>query len=328
VLVGSFDFTTAAQEYIDKHLPGYAIFVAKDAVETVQTMHHLDRSAVFIVEDIWPDIDSRLLITQNIRRTFRFDSTCFVATDDEERVKEFSRSRIRCFRRNKPCGCGGAGYNFDAFFIAEIFYAVEKLKELRVDPLTKIYTSTEMMKRWERDFQLARLNKSTTALLFGDLNDLKWVNDTYGHLAADSVAEAVGRVFREEHREPYDIPCRLYAGDEFAILMPATKLRGAEKVQARIEVRLAELSIEIDPNVFTTPVMAFGIAILRPDELGRSATDAFEKMFKSAEKKAYRNKLAYYEGLASSGDERGKVKYQQLLDIKNPKKAKKPASHK
>jgi len=53
-------------------------------------------------------------------------------------------------------------------------------------------------------------------LIFGDLDDLKKINDTYGHKAGDTALVETAKLLREAFRES-DIIARI-GGDEFVIL--------------------------------------------------------------------------------------------------------------
>ncbi|OHA92011.1 MAG: hypothetical protein A3J09_00745 [Candidatus Zambryskibacteria bacterium RIFCSPLOWO2_02_FULL_51_21] len=87
----------------------------------------------------------------------------------------------------------------------------------------------------------ARRHKEPLSLLFIDANDLKMVNDTYGHEAGDRVLEIIASAIRE-HSRTYDHPCR-WAGDEFVIL-----LQGANENDAHRRVH--DLKKAVEEKVF------------------------------------------------------------------------------
>ena len=66
----------------------------------------------------------------------------------------------------------------------------------------------ELYKRYRHPF----------AILMLDFDNLKWVNDTFGHAAGDTALTHLATVMRMNIRD-VDIPCR-FGGDEFLILMP------------------------------------------------------------------------------------------------------------
>src|SRR5207247_98918 len=59
------------------------------------------------------------------------------------------------------------------------------------------------------------------SLVMADLDLLRDINNTYGHLAGDAVLAGVAKIFREQLRE-YDVPAR-FGGEEFSILLPETR---------------------------------------------------------------------------------------------------------
>jgi diguanylate cyclase (GGDEF)-like protein len=76
----------------------------------------------------------------------------------------------------------------------------------------------------------------TPALVVLDVDTLKQVNDSYGHLAGDGVLKAVSAAIRGSIRDQ-DIACRI-GGDEFAVILAAGGLRGAQQIVNRVRERL------------------------------------------------------------------------------------------
>ncbi len=70
-----------------------------------------------------------------------------------------------------------------------------------------------------------------------DLDDFKKVNDTYGHFVGDNVLKGLGICIMNSVKQN-DIAFR-YGGEEFAILLPATDIKGgllvAERVRKAVE---------------------------------------------------------------------------------------------
>jgi len=84
------------------------------------------------------------------------------------------------------------------------------------DDLTCLYNRRGFYAAATQQLKIARRNQKSAALFFCDVNELKTINDTYGHregdLALVRTADALEEVFRES-----DVLARL-GGDEFAIL--------------------------------------------------------------------------------------------------------------
>jgi len=85
--------------------------------------------------------------------------------------------------------------------------------------------------------QSATIDNTSRAVLFLDLDDFKFVNDSWGHAVGDEMLVQVAERLRTATR-PGDIPARL-AGDEFGVLLANTNAEDAEHVAQRIRDALA-----------------------------------------------------------------------------------------
>jgi diguanylate cyclase (GGDEF)-like protein len=113
--------------------------------------------------------------------------------------------------------------------------AVRQLTEIAVtDPLTGLYN--------RKGFELLfdRHSDSALGLLALDLDNLKMLNDRYGHAAGDAALVALGRALRAAVRAS-DVVARL-GGDEFVVLVKdAGGLDACEGMADRIRWHLARL---------------------------------------------------------------------------------------
>ena len=76
------------------------------------------------------------------------------------------------------------------------------------------------------------------ALILADVDDLRVINNRYGHLAGDAALAAVSDAIRAATRD-YDL-CARFGGDEFVILLPETDATDADSVAGRITAQLTE----------------------------------------------------------------------------------------
>lgn len=113
------------------------------------------------------------------------------------------------------------------------------------DYLTKLYN------RYNFEQEFARLNvarQHPISLIIGDVNGLKLINDSFGHLEGDKLIKEASEIFRKAVRTE-DIVCR-WGGDEFAILLPQTDSEGAQTVIDRIDDLCAKSFYEpIKPSI-------------------------------------------------------------------------------
>ena len=75
------------------------------------------------------------------------------------------------------------------------------------------------------------------SLIMADLDLLRDINNTYGHLAGDAVLRGIAEVFRQQLRH-YDVPAR-FGGEEFSILLPETPPDQAFEIADRIRRSVA-----------------------------------------------------------------------------------------
>ena len=101
-------------------------------------------------------------------------------------------------------------------------------------------------------------------MLFADLDQFKWVNDTHGHAAGDRLLVQVAQRLAALVR-PGDTLARV-AGDEFVILCEdLADARDAVTLASRIQVELAE-PFEVRPGWAVTVSANVGIAYAGPGE--------------------------------------------------------------
>jgi diguanylate cyclase (GGDEF)-like protein/putative nucleotidyltransferase with HDIG domain len=122
---------------------------------------------------------------------------------------------------------------------------VPKLEEeARIDPKTGLFNARHFNTALEGEFGRAQRFVRPLSVLMADLDLLREVNNTHGHLAGDAALEAVAQVLQRELRE-YDIPAR-FGGEEFAILLPETGVDEAAEIAERIRCAVSAAEIVVD----------------------------------------------------------------------------------
>lgn len=104
------------------------------------------------------------------------------------------------------------------------------------DGLTNLYNRRYLDETLPRELARAQREGYPLSVVMLDLDFFKRVNDTYGHVAGDSVIKNLARILSTNSRES-DIVCR-YGGEEFLVVLPRMSLELAlERVEKwRIEV--------------------------------------------------------------------------------------------
>lgn len=143
------------------------------------------------------------------------------------------------------------------------------------DPLTNLFNRSYLMEELQR---LDTKRQLPFSIIMGDLNNLKLINDTYGHSSGDKLLKLTANLLKDTCREE-DIIGR-WGGDEFLILLPQTSNLKAKDIIKRINKNSASMEIK-----YIKLSIALGSA---------SKTDISEdiyKVLKKAEEKMYKDKL-------------------------------------
>ncbi len=120
----------------------------------------------------------------------------------------------------------------------------KKTEDLAIkDGLTGLFIRRYFIEKLEEEVRRARQSGSTFSFLMIDLDHFKECNDTYGHLAGDSVLKDLGTYLGSFVRD-VDIIGR-YGGEEFAIILPDTSLNGARFVAERIRADFEKHQLKI-----------------------------------------------------------------------------------
>lgn len=121
---------------------------------------------------------------------------------------------------------------------------------------------------------------STGCVGFFDIDDMKAINDCFGHTAGDMVIRTVVRAIRELIRAE-DLIYR-WGGDEFFVIMVSMDAEMAEKRMARLDSLLRDVFIEHIPEPISIGVSWGFMDYADPEDL--------EAAIKSADSMMYRRK--------------------------------------
>ncbi|MEW6601045.1 MAG: GGDEF domain-containing protein, partial [Nitrospirota bacterium] len=121
--------------------------------------------------------------------------------------------------------------------ISELKEAEEMLRSMTfIDDLTGLYNRRGFIKLSHQQLKASRRTGSRVLLLFADLDNMKWINDSLGHPEGDRALISAARILRETFRES-DIVSRI-GGDEFVILAVETPDISPDSMAARLQMHI------------------------------------------------------------------------------------------
>ncbi len=145
----------------------------------------------------------------------------------------------------------------------EVHYHEEIYRLMTIDGLTQILNRRYFDEALDREFNRSRRYNRPLSLVAFDVDHFKRVNDTYGHLAGDTLLRQIARVVKPRLRRE-DIFART-GGEEFGVLLPEVDLEGARATAEKVRRIVETTTVTHAPHVITCTV-SLGVAILAPGE--------------------------------------------------------------
>lgn len=161
-------------------------------------------------------------------------------------------------------------------------------RQALVDGLTGLGNRRQAEERLHAEVARASRNGDPVALIIGDLDHFKGVNDRHGHPAGDAVLREFARLLRDATRE-IDLAAR-WGGEEFAVLLPGTDADGAVVVAERVRARLADQVVLTAEGAPVQVTASFGVAAF-PDSESETALLAAADAALYAAKRGGRNRV-------------------------------------
>ena len=135
---------------------------------------------------------------------------------------------------------------------------------------------------------LEKRNEYPVSIIFADIDDLKAVNDKYGHAAGDDLLQRTTQLIGQAFRDG-DILARI-GGDEFAILLPQTDGQTAQIICGRMRDSLKKYN-ENNPN---KPIwVSYGFSTCEAGSLKKTVMEADQRMYANKANRKSMNKFRY-----------------------------------
>ncbi len=119
----------------------------------------------------------------------------------------------------------------------------EEVQRLAVtDPLTELYNRHKLQDTLAIEIERAHRYQRPLSIIMVDVDELKVINDNFGHKAGDEALKCVGSAIQRSVRK-VDLATR-YGGDEFVLVLPEADCKEATAVAGRIAHEIDQANFE------------------------------------------------------------------------------------
>ena len=193
------------------------------------------------------------------------------------------------FSYEKAIEAGASDFIKKPFTLKELIIRIrlvklqEKILKMSVtDELTGLYNRRGFFTLVEQQLKISNRQKHVLYLLFADLDNLKVINDIYGHEAGDQVLIETAKILRDTFRDS-DIIARI-GGDEFIVVPVGTTEDGSAIATSRLHQNVARHNSEKKRPY----ALSISVGIAKYDSNSPCSTD---ELIRQADKSMYAQKM-------------------------------------
>ena len=126
------------------------------------------------------------------------------------------------------------------------------------DHLTGLLAKNRFDEQFERSLQFVQERDLPLSVLMADIDNLKKINDSYGHLFGEFTVAEIGHLIQESLGSEESYATR-FGGDEYQIVLPNLTKSEAVEVAEEIRRRIAGYAFEHE-GVLANPTISLGVA--------------------------------------------------------------------
>jgi len=213
---------------------GHQCEAVKNGLEALDKIGKAEFDAV-VTDIVMPEIDG-ISLTKELSKRYQSLPIMIITGYTEEYSAETAISSGAREFIKKPFSTTEFIIRFDKMMREH--RAEEALLVLSLtDDLTGLYNRRRFFVLTEQYLKVASRTKKRLLLLFIDLDDLKWINDSYGHNEGDQALLEFAKILKQTFRES-DIIARM-GGDEFVVLF-ASMDENSERLLTRLHENLKD----------------------------------------------------------------------------------------
>lgn len=174
------------------------------------------------------------------------------------------------------------------YFNVKLKKEIKRRKEIELqlsefankDALTNIFNRRKIEEICEIELERVKRYEKNLSIIFFDINDFKYINDTFGHHLGDEVLVKITNLLEKNLRATDSIG--RWGGDEFLIIIPETNLYQCKSIVLDLEEQLKTIEFTSQINV----TCSFGIATYEEN-------DHLDSLLRKADESMYSKKSEY-----------------------------------
>jgi two-component system, cell cycle response regulator len=243
----------------------YEVILARDGQEAWNILQREDAPKLAILDWMMPGMDGPDICREVRKRNFKFYTYILLLTSnlrnediivgleagaDDYLTKPFEgnelKARLRTGRRILELQ-------------EQLLSATAALQfQLATDPLTGLLSRVAILQTMRIELIRCEREGTTVGILMADLDHFKQINDTYGHLAGDTVLREAAKRMRSSVRA-YDAVGR-YGGEEFLIVMPGCDITCATTRAEGLRIAIGKQPVDAPEGMIPVTV-SLGVAV-------------------------------------------------------------------
>ncbi len=149
-------------------------------------------------------------------------------------------------------------------------------RQAKTDGITGMLNHRSFYERLETELRRAQRYGGQISIIMADIDNLKPINDNFGHRAGDMVIRQISKRLNACIRQ-IDVGAR-YGGDEFSIILPNTSLSDAIVVAKRMVAMVSETPVMWDENKIELSISVgvgqYDSTTMSPDEVTKATDQA------------------------------------------------------
>ncbi|MGI2327978.1 GGDEF domain-containing protein [Planococcus sp. YIM B11945] len=150
-----------------------------------------------------------------------------------------------------------------ALLLQNLLKKANKAELIYIDEKTGIHNYRYFDEKIHQSYLACKKNGTSLSLIFGDMDNLRHVNNNFGHSVGDEAIAAVGQVFKQSRQDKFT--AARFGGEEFVLLLPDITKEAACFHAESIRKKVKELNICSEKNEKVHLSISLGVASFPKD---------------------------------------------------------------